>query len=204
MSGRCYIAGAGEFCGRELPEQDDYIIAADNGYTSLISRGITPDLVVGDFDSLGSVPNHPNVLISPAEKDDTDMMIAVKQGLKRGYKDFIIDGGLGGRLDQTLANIQILAYIVENDAHGTLLGSGFHITAVKNGSIEFDSGASGIISIFSNGDRAEGVTLAGLKYPLNDATLTSEYPIGVSNEFTGAHATVSVRNGTLVIIYNLK
>ena len=203
MNKRCYIAGAGEFCSEVLPEQGDYVIAADGGFESLTSHGITPNLVVGDFDSLGSVPEHPNVILSPVQKDDTDMMLAVRYGLEHGYKTFVINGGLGGRLDQTLANIQILAYIAENDARGTLYGQGVCVTAIKNGKIEFgpDMIKGATISMFSAGGRAMGVTLTGLKYPLDNATLTSDYPIGVSNEFTGAPAVVSVRSGTLVIIW---
>jgi len=197
----CYIAGAGEFSGRKLPSPDDYIIAADAGYAQLISRGITPDLVVGDFDSLTVMPEHPNIISSPSEKDDTDMMLAVRQGLSRGYKSFLIDGGLGGRLDQSIANIQILSYLAQNGAGGILLGRGVCVAAVMDGCVSFRAGTSGTISVFCAGDKAEGVTLTGLKYPLRDAELTGSYPLGVSNEFTGAPASVSVRAGILLITW---
>jgi len=204
MTKRCYIAGAGEFNASILPEQSDYVIAADNGYTALLSQGITPDMVVGDFDSLGRVPDHPNVVQSPAEKDDTDMMLAVKLGLELDYKTFIINGGLGGRLDQTLANMQILVYITERNALGILIGQTTCVTAVRNEKVIFSKAATpgNTISVFSTGDRAEGVTLKGLKYPLDNATLTNTYPIGVSNEFTGSTASISVKNGTLIIIWD--
>ena len=208
MKKRCYIAGAGEFCESALPDNGDYIIAADGGYAALASRGITPDLIIGDFDSLApgllsAVSDHPNVIRSSAEKDDTDMMLAVRYGLKRGYKTFVINGGLGGRLDQTLANIQILVYIADNGAQGTLLGHGVGVTVIKNGELRLDRGeAGGVISIFSAWDKAEGVTLKGLKYPLNDATVTNDFPLGVSNEFTGDPAVISVADGTLIIIWD--
>jgi thiamine pyrophosphokinase len=201
LSKQCFIVGAGEFCGSFLPEHDDYVIAADNGYTELVARGITPNLVVGDFDSLGSAPEHSNIIYSPAEKDDTDMMLAVKQGLARGCGRFIIDGGLGGRLDHTLANIQILAYIAQKGARGVLLGRDMCVTAVTDGSIAFKPRLSGIISVFCAGGKAEGVTLTGLKYPLDDAVLTNEYPLGISNEFTGTPATVAVSKGTLIVMW---
>jgi len=209
MSKHCYIAGAGEFREKAMPEKGDYVIAADGGYEALTSRGVTPDLVVGDFDSLTpdlteDVSNHPNVVRSPAEKDETDMMLAVRQGLDRGYKIFVINGGLGGRLDQTVANIQILAYIAENGARGILLGPESCVIAIKNGEIGFGSNAArgGTISIFSAGDKAEGVTLKGLKYPLENAIVTSNYPIGVSNEFTGEPVTITVQTGILIIIWD--
>ena len=198
---RCFIAGAGEYCGLELPREDDYIISADGGYAELVSRGITPDIVVGDFDSLGKVPDHPNVIRSPEEKDDTDMMLAVRQGLSSGCKTFIIDGGLGGRLDHTLANIQVLAYIAKNGARGYLIGRDLCLTAVTNGTISFMPGLTGNISVFSADGRAEGVTLTGLKYTLDDALLTNLHPVGVSNEFTGTPSTVTVREGTLLVMW---
>ena len=201
MGGRCFIAGAGEFCGRVLPGRGDFVIAADGGYAELVARGVTPDLVVGDFDSLGAAPEHPNIIRSPPEKDDTDMMLAVREGISRGHKSFIIDGGLDGRLDHTLANIQALSYIAGNGARGVLIGRDVCVTAVTNGSVGFAPGAHGYISVFCAGARAEGVTLRGLKYPLENAALTCEYPLGVSNEFSGAPATVTVRDGTLTIVW---
>jgi len=203
MEKRCYIAGAGEFVEKVTPEDSDYIIAADGGYTSLISRGIMPDIVIGDFDSLGDVPDHPNIIQSPVEKDDTDMMLAVRHGLKKGCRTFIINGGLGGRLDQTLANIQILAYLAKNDAFGTLIGHDISITAIKDGDLELSSDAmrGNTISIFGHENKAEGVTLKGMKYPLDNVTITNIYPIGVSNEFTDKTATISVSNGILIIMW---
>ena len=203
MTKRCYIAGAGDFCDDMLPEKDDFIIAADGGFAALEKHGITPDLVVGDFDSLGYEPAHPNILQSPREKDDTDMMLAVKQGLERGFKAFTINGGLGGRHDQTLANIQILAYLAENGARGTLIGIDECITAVKDGEIEIapNTAINGIISVISHSDKSEGITLKGLKYTLDNATLSCSYPMGISNEFIGSNAKISVKSGTLIVIY---
>ena len=206
MNRHCYIAGAGEFVENVLPEDGDYIIAADGGYLALTSRGITPDLVVGDFDSLGKVPDHPNIIQSPVEKNDTDMVLAVKQGLERGNNLFTINGGLGGRLDQTLANIQILAYLAENDAFGTLFGLDVCIIAIKGGEVELsvDTTKGKNISIFSHGEKAVGVTLKGLKYPLENATITNTYPVGVSNEFTDEDVVISVDSGTLIIMWETK
>ena len=204
MSGRCYLVGAGEFVDSLLPGDGDYIIAADAGYNALISRDITPDMVVGDFDSLGSIPDHPNVIQSPVEKDDTDMMLAVRKGFEMGYTEFIINGGLGGRLDQTLANIQILAFISESDSFGLMLGNDVCITAITGGEIELTvkDAKNKTFSVFSHGGKAEGVTLKGLKYPLENATITDVYPIGVSNKIIDDTVTVSVDEGTLIIMYD--
>jgi len=201
--------GAGEFDETKLPAESDYIIAADGGYASLIAHNLLPDLIVGDFDSLppeltDAVLSHPNVIRSNTEKDDTDMMLAVRQGLQRGFKTFFINGGLGGRLDQTLANLQILEYIANRDARGSLIGHDIFITVIKNTKVQFtpDSKRNSTVSIFCAGDRAEGVTLKGLKYPLTDAILTSDNPIGISNETAGQPASISVKKGALIIIFN--
>ena len=202
MSRRCYIVGAGEFVGNWVPGDGDYVIAADAGFAHLTEVGIVPDLVVGDFDSLGAPPLHPNVIKSPAEKDDTDLMLAVNEGLKLGIKTFIIDGGLGGRLDQSFSNFQILVNISRRGARGILLGRAMCVTAVTNGDVAFSQGAEGYISVFSAGDSARGVNLTGLKYPLKDAVLAFDYPLGVSNEFFGKRAVISVREGTLIVIWD--
>ena len=113
----CYIVGAcqpGELC--LAPGRPAFVIAADQGLRYLEEAGITPDLIVGDFDSLGIVPQGANVVRHPVEKDDTDMMLAVKTGLARGYRTFVLYGGLGGRLDHTYANFQTLTYLARHGA----------------------------------------------------------------------------------------
>jgi len=197
----CYIAGAGDFYPGFPPRRGHYVIAADAGYLKLREHGVTADLVVGDFDSLGSAPDHPNVIKVSPIKDETDLGLAVAAGLERGYGTFYINGGLGGRLDLTLANIQTLVWLSKRGARGYLVGDGANVTAVTDGSLSFDSRASGKISVFANGDQALGVTLTGLKYPLTDAMLTSDCPLGVSNEFIGVPAAVSVKHGTLIVMW---
>ena len=109
----CYVVGAMSLSLslRPCPAPGDYVIAADRGYDSLMAYGVNPDLVVGDFDSLGEVPNHPNVIQLPAEKDDTDMVFALRQGLDLGYRRFVMLGGVGGRLEHTLGNLQLLDWL---------------------------------------------------------------------------------------------
>ena len=198
---RCYIMGAGESSGLLPSLPAEYFIAADGGYNELTSYGITPDLVIGDFDSLGLIPNHPNIIQTPTEKDETDMMMAVREGLELGYTEFYLDGGMGGRFDHTFSNIQTLSYIAQNGARGYLLGKEICICAIKNGKLQFKSGLSGMISVFSMGNEATGVNLTGLKYTLNNAKMSNIYPHGVSNEFADTAAAVEVREGTLLIMW---
>ncbi len=202
MNGICYIIGAGPVEPMALtPAARDFVIAADAGYLRLGDLSVVADLVVGDFDSMPVQPNHPNVVTHPREKDATDMMLAVDEGYNRGYRTFVLFGGLGGRLDHTLANLQTLGDIASRGARAFLLGDGMAATVIRNDSLRFDSGKSGIVSVFCAGEPAYGVTLRGLKYPLTNADLTARIPLGVSNEFTGAAAEVVVENGSLLVVW---
>ena len=197
----CFIVGAGAFSERFAPDAADLVIAADGGYEHLSRAGIRVDLLLGDFDSIGQVPSGVPIQRHPIEKDDTDMMLAVKTGLQRGFRSFLLFGGTGGRPDHTLANLQTLAYLAEQGARGVLVGGGHAITALKDGRLAFDARFQGFLSVFCLGDRAEGVTLRGLKYTLTDATLTCQVPLGASNEFLGTPASVEVARGTLLVVW---
>lgn len=205
-TGYCYIFGAGGFDGLlTAPTPDDFVIAADGGFRYLETLGIDPDLVLGDFDSLGAPPEHPRVMRVPSEKDDTDMMLAMKTALERGYRTVIIYGGLGGpRIDHTLANIQTLQYAARRGAQAYLIGGGAVITSIQNGKLSFSEKFQGYISVFCGGDEARGIYLRGLKYPLTNAVLTSDVPLGVSNEFCGQPATVEVTDGVVVVTWQDK
>ncbi len=202
-SGICYIVGAMPPEPELIPHpaSGDFVIAADGGYATLYTRGIAPNLVVGDFDSLGSVPNHPDVLRLPRIKDETDMGYAINRALERGYTRFVLLGGMGGRLEHTVANLQLLAYLNEHGALGILAGNGQAATVITNRSFDFPDAMSGFCSVFCQSGVARGVTLEGLKYPLEDEELTGSFPLGVSNEFLGVPARVTVQNGTLLLIW---
>ena len=198
----CYIVGACPPGPMAFAQGcPSLIIAADQGLRHLEKAGVVPDLIVGDFDSLGQVPSGENVIQHPVEKDDTDMMLAVKTGLGRGCRTFVLYGGIGGRLDHTYANLQTLAYLSDHGARGSLLGDGFIATAWKGGTLDFPAGLTGPVSVFCPGEKAEGVSIEGLYYPLQNAVLTSGFPLGVSNQFTGVSARVSVRKGTLLAMW---
>lgn len=197
----CYIVGAMPMTESFSPQINDLVIAADAGLLNLESLHIIPDIIIGDFDSLGHVPTKPQTIRYPKEKNDTDMMLAIKTGLKSNYKQFVLYGGIGGRLDHTLANIQALAYLANRDAQGYLIGQGTVMTAIRNSTLTFNQKMAGTLSVFSLDKTAEGVSLRGLKYPLRDATLKNDWALGVSNEFTEKTATITVKNGTLLILW---
>ncbi len=199
----CYIVGSGLFDGKMFrPRPNDYIIAADGGYAYLDRMSIIPDAVVGDFDSLGYVPKHPNIIKHPIEKDDTDTMLAIKYAMNIGFNNFYIFGCLGGRVDHSIATIQTLCYISNHGGHGYIFGGNSVITALTSGEMSFDEGRYGTVSVFCQGPRAEGVTIKGLKYPLDNANLTYDTPLGVSNEFIGTSATISIKKGTIIIVFS--
>ena len=303
----CYIVGAGDFTPRGFaPVPGDLVLAADGGYRALYSLGYTPDLLLGDFDSLGDLPLPPDlpVLRFPARKDDTDTGLALRHGLDRGFRDFALYGCAGGRVDHLLANLQSMARVSrlgatirlaapEYDAwaltgpapdapapatpdapdasapdasashasgpaphaphtpapdasaphisashasashisashasaphisasHASAPSTSAPSTPASDASAPHASGPAPhapdgpaatltlpdrpggtLVSVFCHGDRAEGVTLTGLSYPLDGADLTGDFPLGVSNRrLEGQPATVSVRRGTLLI-----
>lgn len=200
--GRCVIFCAGGFDTLIAPiQKDDYIIAADGGFAHIQRLGLTADATLGDFDSLGYVPENANVF--PVEKDDTDTMLAIRHGLSKGYREFLLYGTLDGpRLDHTVANFQALNYLADNGATGHLIGLSQIATVVKNSSVCFDAGAKGILSVFCLGADARGVTLEGLQYPLENGTLSAGFPLGVSNHFIGQNAKISVTDGSLLLLYD--
>ncbi len=204
MDGCCIVAGAGEFTARGLAKGPrDLVIAADGGYAALLSAGVEPDLIVGDFDSLGHVPQDGRVLSFPPEKDDTDMALAAGLGWDRGYRRFRLYGGSGDRPDHFLANLQLLAALSRRGARAELVCPEYSVHALTDGELLFPDARAGVIlSVFCQGERAEGVCLRGVKYPLEDAVLRGDTALGVSNAFSGGDARVSVAHGTLwVFVY---
>ena len=200
----CVIFCAAECDGLARPiGPESFVIAADGGLRHTEKLGIAPDAVLGDFDSLGFCPEGANVF--PVEKDDTDAMLAVRLGLERGCGEFLLYGSLDGpRLDHTVANFQTLQFLADHGAAGYLIGNTTMVTVVKNGKITFPAGLSGTISVFCMGPDAVGVTEKGLFYGLENASLTSGFPLGVSNHFTGEAAEISVKNGSLLVLWERK
>lgn len=196
------------FCGapnndyKISPPNDAYIIAADSGYSVLKNLGIKPNLVLGDFDSYTSeLPKNCEIIKAPSEKDDTDTMLAVKIALSRGYKDIVIAASIGGRLDHTFANIQTLAYILENGGYGYLLGENDSVHLLNAGEYTFKKINGMYFSIFSYSEKAT-VTTCGTKYNLSEYCLTNKFPLGVSNEIIDDKCYVNVKFGQILVIFS--
>ena len=200
--GKCIIFCAAEFDKLVTPiEPEDYILAADGGLRHLEQLKIRPNGILGDFDSLGYIPEGAEVF--PVEKDDTDAMLAAKKGLELGFREFIFYGSLDGpRLDHTVANFQTLQYLADRDATGYLVGNTQMVTVLRNGKLTFPAGCQGILSVFCMGKDAEGVTIRGAKYELENGTLTAGFPLGVSNHFEGKEVIVAVEQGSLLLLWD--
>ena len=178
-----------------------YIICADRGVVYAKQLGITPDLIVGDFDSLGFVPEEDcDVLAFKPEKDDTDLMIAVKQALSKGKKHLRIYAALGGRLDHTFASIQTLSFALDNGAQAELVSQSEFVTLLDAGEYSFKNKIGRSLSLFSYSETVSGLTIKGAKYTLENAQINSSFPIGISNEITSDKASVSFEKGRLLVI----
>ena len=197
------------FCAADFDElleplgPEDYLLAADGGLRHLEKLNLRPHGILGDFDSLGYTPEGAEVF--PVEKDDTDSMLAARKGLELGYREFLFYGALDGpRLDHTVANFQTLQFLADRGARGYLVGRDYLVTVVKDEMITFPAESQGILSLFCLGTDAKGVSIRGLQYELENGMLTPGFPLGVSNHFAGKKATVEVRNGSLLAMWDRK
>ena len=202
--GKCLIFCAAEFDAPAVPiEADDYLLAADGGLRHVEKLNLSPHGIIGDFDSLGFIPAGAQVF--PVEKDDTDAMLAARKGLELGYREFLFYGALDGpRLDHTVSNFQTLQFLADRGATGYLVGKDYIVTVIREETVEFPADAAGVLSLFCLGPDAEGVTLENLHYPLQNGRLTSGFPLGVSNHFTGKSARITVQKGSLLALWDRK
>lgn len=210
----CLIIGAGDFSKDlflkefEKNRGNCLLIACDGGLEYLLDLNICPDLLIGDMDSVSEqVLQESNerwtlqITTLPKEKDDTDVMAAIRYGLEKKIQAFILFGVLGNRLDHSYANICLLSFIKNNHAHGLIVGRNEYMEVIQGETKKFQKNQKGILSVFSVTDVSEGVFLQGLKYELEDAVISSDFPIGVSNEFIGEESFITVKKGRLLLIY---
>ena len=195
----CYIACALD-CKIEFDAQpSDLIIGADRGCFTLVENGINPHVAIGDFDSYTGNIDCENTMAFPVKKDDTDSALAIKYACSKGYRKIVVFGAIGGTLDHTIANIALTANYTEQGIDIAFVDGENVLFGICNSSVSFDSDAQGRISVFSYGDKSLGVSENGLLYSLDNATLDNRFPLGVSNEFTGAESKISVESGTLLL-----
>ena len=204
----CCIFGAGDVPDVINIPDNAYIIAADGGLGYLNKLGVNPDIILGDFDSYKEEISSSNFIKYPKEKDFTDMFIAVQYAHRRGFTNIFIYGGLGGnRFDHSVANLQLLEHFAKKGCNINLYGKNEIVTAISGvpsspASISFDASHKGFISLFASGDKVTGLTIKGLKYELENSALSTDFPLGVSNEFCNKSAEITIKTGTLILIYS--
>lgn len=208
---RCMIVCAGEQTVKEPADSSGaFVISVDGGMDYCRNLGLDPDIYIGDFDSLDGKSEQrileiekespEKVIRLKPEKDDTDTMAACRYAVKNGFTEIVLYGGTGGRLDHSIANIQCLLYLKRQGVEGILADRDMRILVLKNETKILPADGKRTVSVFALGDRAENVTIDGLKYPVKNYCMTNDFPVGISNETIGKEASVTVENGALVII----
>ncbi len=199
----CVILGASDIKDYSLilkfVKDDDFIICADGGIKHLEPLGLTPDVIIGDFDSWEKKIPYENKIVHPKEKDDTDLGLCINYACKKGFCECIALGCLGGRIDHTFASINLIKYAYDKGLNLTLCDEE-HKIFLLTGEMEIEKDGYKYISVFPYGEKACGVSYKGLKYPLFDATLTYDIPLGISNEIEGKNAKIKCKKGNLIII----
>ena len=195
----CYIVGASPQAAQIHPRPGDFIIAADGGLAHLARWNLQANLLIGDMDSLEAVPPDIPSKKYPQKKDDTDLSLALDEAIARGFRHIIITGAWGGRPDHCIAALQLLVKTAQQGTDVRLLCDGYIALALTAGSVLCLKG-SGAVSVFAQGGAARGVTLRGLEYPLENATLQDDTPLGISNSLEG-EGEISLEHGTLLIFY---
>lgn len=186
---------------KSLCTNDDFIVCADSGYSFAKKAGLTPNLIIGDFDSLKEeLPQNTEVVKLNTHKDDTDTEHCVMECIRRGYKDFLLLGSIGGRTDHTFANIATLAFLSEYNYNGIARNNGEEIRILKEGSYEMNNKKGLIFSVFPYGCESVNVTYKGAEYMLNNKTLTYNVSRGISNVFIDDEAEITINRGRAILL----
>lgn len=199
----CLIVGSSDFFMEGNINLDKcFIIAADGGYSHLQKRSIKPDMIIGDFDSLGHIPSFDNLTVLPRVKDDTDTFYAAKTAFSMGYRRFYFCGCTGGeREDHTYANITMMRYLCRRGADCIMEGERQYYKVVCGPAKLEICGNGGFFSVFSLSDRSTGVGMRGFEYETDGITLSCDIPLGVSNRFASDVCTLEFEKGELLLIW---
>lgn len=205
----CALVAASDFNAKHFKAaydagRFDAVFAVDAGFAHLEAIGCVPDMAIGDFDSLGFTPKCRRVIQLPVEKDKSDLEAAMDRAKTRRYDEVVIYGALGGRLDHTVANMQMCAQFAEGGMGVTLISEDFVLRIVVGPDVyELPLLDQGTVSVFAATDQAHGVIERGMKYSIDDETLTNRTTRGLSNELQGIEAVVAVEEGTLFVFHPL-
>ncbi len=202
---RCVVVGASSLNInlKDYINNTDFIIAADKGWEYCFYNEITPNLVVGDFDS-SKKPENLNTIVLPKEKDDTDTFFIARYIIENKFSEVLFIALSGGkRFEHTLANIQTMNFLSKNNIKAVMIDEYSKMIAVNNERITLEKEENSYFSLVSFGI-AKGVSIKGAQYEIENATITDDYPIGISNEFKEKSADIEVKDGSLLIIITKK
>ena len=203
MKAFIYVGGeVNAKCITEHPKSDDLRIAADGGYETAIKLGEGVDILVGDLDSIKSeLPKDIELVKVPAEKDFSDLQLAINVAMDKGADEIAIIGGLSGRLDHTLANLALLPVLSAMNIHAHINDGFNRVRYLNSTSTLIARSHYKYLSLMPISEKLKGVSIEGCKYPLKNATLTKREPtLTISNEIEGNCALISVRRGECYII----
>ena len=202
--GRCVIVGGADIRDyanvKKHLNTEDYCVFCDSGLKHLDKLGVAPDLIVGDFDSHKNPCLDTETIVLPCEKDDTDTMFALKEGIRRGFEEFLLVGVVGQRFDHTMGNISALLYLDSRGKKGTVIDdySEMSVVSAERVCVTDDYPYFSLLNISGV---AKGVTIENAKYTLCDAQIDCEYQYGISNEvIKNKTATISVKEGRLLLV----
>jgi len=191
---------------KQLITDKDFIVSADGGLRYIRSLNLIPKLVVGDLDSVNHDDieflndNNIEILKFPTDKDQTDLEIALRELIKMDYKDILVIGALGGRIDQTLANLGLISSISNDDIRVEFDDGREHIMLIRNRLLL--SGKKGdTVSLIPLCSPAKVITTRGLKYPLTNESLLPDQTRGISNVMVGEIAEITITSGTVLCIH---
>lgn len=201
---RCVIIGGAPIQNYEniksCLKENDFNVFCDSGLRHMDALGISPDLIIGDFDSHANPCLPVETIVLPCEKDDTDTVFAVKEALKRGFEEFLLIGVIGGRLDHTLANVSILL-MLDKLGKKAEAADDYSVLSIVSDKPVFIKDKCRFFSLLNISGEAKGVCIKNAKYPLENSEISCEYQYGISNEvLPGKTAEVSVKSGRLLLI----
>ena len=200
-SERCVIVSGGEYSPVSGLCADDFVIACDRGYTYCDRLGVTPDLIISDFDSYdGPLDSGIPLNAFSSVKDDTDTMLAVRYAVEHGFRELLLCCALGGRLDHLIANLQSLVFSQRHGLPATLKSEDTEIHTLENASLRLPRREGWSLSVFAPDGPCRGVDITGAKYPLENAELLPSFPLGVSNQWAAEEAEIRVRDGLLLVV----
>ena len=214
QNNRCVIVGGADIAdyarARDYLRDDDFVVYCDSGLKHMEGLGAKPSLIVGDFDSYDDPHSDVETITLPVAKDDTDTVFAVREGMRRGYKEFLLLGVIGARLDHTLVNAYILSMLEDNGCHGMIVDDYSEMELIasrRNADGEYIAGTAEVpydypyFSLVAIEGEASGVTIRNAKFPLEDGSISPGYQYATSNEaLPGQTAEIELGQGRLLLI----